>query len=491
MLDHSAIDLVKILDGSVSYDASTVGFVAEKISSLLTLNPGDKQPGICVALERGANYILVELAAWMAGCFVVPIGADWEDEKIASIISMVSPALIVTDRKIRVSAGGMTIGIEDLLGGKDPLICGHELQNTLRPLEDDDIAYVVFTSGSTGVPKGVMISVSAFREYVDWTRSYFADYSEITTLLISAELTFDIAMGDIAFALAFGTDIFVAPNHRDVPSMVAIIDKYEIGLLYAVPTTHHMLQAFCMRRGAGRLSRLRLIISGGDKFPWSTVENYGALAPNAHFYNVYGPTEFTINCFSIRLDDKLFLKDFSDEVPIGKCFDHLTYALIDAEGRQSGEGELCVAGPQAMKGYLQDPILTASSFVSLQLDQESRGSFYRTGDLAFEAKGHIFLKGRIDGLVKNKGFRVHVDEISRAVETVPWVSQACAVVSGSGDLVVFAKIQHKSSVRDVELEKLIIQSLPLRLIPDKVIFIEDFPLNQSGKVDRKALARSI
>jgi acyl-coenzyme A synthetase/AMP-(fatty) acid ligase len=218
------------------------------------------------------------------------------------------------------------------------------------------------------------------------------------------------------------------------------------------------------------------------------VENYGLLAPDAHFYNVYGPTELTINCFSIRLDDKLSLKDFSDEVPIGECFEHLTYAFIDTEGFATSDGELCVAGAQAMKGYLGDPELTASSFVSLQVGEGSVMSFYRTGDLAFETQGQVYVRGRTDGLVKNKGYRVHVDEISRAVETAPWVAQACAVVSGGGDLVVYVKPDDNRTAGDDEIRTLIMRSLPARLMPDRLVFLENFPLNQSGKVDRKSLA---
>lgn len=488
LLDNSAFHRVEILDGTRSYDSSVVALVAERISFLLSGFPGAGQPGICVALERGADFILVEMAAWMAGCFVVPIGSDWDDAKVAAIIGAVSPALIVTDRKNLGSVEGLTVGVDDLFKDVGALVEPDRPQTAMRTLESDDIAYVVFTSGSTGVPKGVVISVEAFRTYIDWTRTTFADFSEIKTLLVSAELTFDIAMGDIAFALAFGTALLVAPNHRDIPGLVSLIGKYDVGLLYAVPTTHHMIQAFCLRRRPGSLSSLRLILSGGDKFPWSMVENYGLLASEAHFYNVYGPTEFTINCFSIRLDDKLWLKDFSDEVPIGKCFDHLTYAFIDTEGVAASEGELCVAGAQAMKGYLGDPNLTASSFVSLKVGEESPMSFYRTGDLAFETQGQIYVRGRIDGLVKNKGYRVHVDEISRAVETVPSVAQSCAIVSEGGELVVFVKLEHGMSAGEIEIGNLIMRSLPPRLMPDRLVFLENFPLNQSGKIDRKSLA---
>lgn len=489
LLDNSAFNRIEILDVTKSYDSSAVASVAERISVLLSDFPGAEQPGICIALERGADFILVEMAAWMAGCFVVPIGSDWDDEKVAAIIGAVSPALIVTDRKNPHLVEVLTVGMDDLVENGVALVAAAEPRIAFRPLESDDIAYVIFTSGSTGVPKGVVISVEAFRTYIDWTRTNFASFSEIKTLLVSAELTFDIAMGDIAFALAFGTALLVASNHRDIPGLVSLIGRYEVGLLYAVPTTHHMIQAFCLRRPPGSLSSLRLILSGGDKFPWSMVENYGLMAPDAHFYNVYGPTEFTINCFSIRLDDKLSLKDFSDEVPIGECFEHLFRAFIDTDGFVAGQGELCVAGAQAMKGYLGDPDLTASSFVRLQVSDGSVVPFYRTGDLAFEAQGQIYVRGRIDGLVKNRGYRVHLDEISRAVETVPRVAHACAVVSEVGGIVVFVKLEDKRPTGDAELENLIMRSLPVRLVPDRLVFLENFPLNQSGKVDRKSLAR--
>ena len=284
-------------------------------------------------MSRGAPHIAVILAAWRAGFYVVPLNTAWPLQKNPDIIQRIQPAVgLVDDGWVLDDLSFPTLRTSDLFSNGNDATVGVPIDSERRFLPSD-VAYVIFTSGSTGEPKGVVISAGAFRSYVDWTRRFFADYAQSQRLLLTSELTFDITMGDIAFALAFGTDIGVARHNTNIPSVLAMIMRHQIDVLYSVPTTHLALVAFARQKKGADLGTLRLILSGGDRFPWQLVRDYRELTGGAHFYNVYGPTEVTINCFATGLDDQLALAEQGKPVPIGFCFhsmDHDAIRLLPA-----------------------------------------------------------------------------------------------------------------------------------------------------------------
>lgn len=451
------------------------------------------QQGICVLMSRGAHYLAAVFAAWHAGFYVVPLNMAWPERKNLEIIKKIQPAAVLLD-------DGMILSIECSVFTRSSLfkpIVTNEACFTERSrarLLVSDVAYVIFTSGSTGEPKGVVISVGAFRSYIDWTRRFFSAYAESRRLLLTSELTFDITMGDIAFALAFGTSIGVAKHNTNIPSILAMVMRHKIDVLYSVPTTHLALAAFAKQKKGSDLSTLRLIMSGGDRFPWQLVRDYVELTSEAHFYNMYGPTEVTINCFSVRLDDKLELAEKNKPVPIGSCFDSLDFVLLDDDNKVSEEGELCVTGAQLMLGYYCDRERTQTAFVEdPRLGFASR-LLYRTGDIGYIDEGLMYLKGRIDGLVKIRGYRIHPDEVSKAIEAVDGVDLCSVIPFGAQSeaaLVAFVLMQIGMRMSGDDISAQLEKSLPAYMIPIKYVFVEDFPLNQSGKIDKKALARTL
>jgi acyl-coenzyme A synthetase/AMP-(fatty) acid ligase len=336
--------------------------------------------------------------------------------------------------------------------------------------------------------------VGAFRSYIDWTRRYFADYAGSKRLLLTSELTFDITMGDIAFALAFGVDIGVATQNTNIPSVLAMIMQHKIDILYSVPTTHLALVSFAQQKRGADLSTLKLIMSGGDRFPWQLVRDYTALTGGAHFFNVYGPTEVTINCFATRLDDKLHLADAGKDVPIGECFDSLDHLLLDDDGTPADEGELCVTGPQLMFGYHSDPSRTEAAFIADPRVDFIQRPLYRTGDIGFREDGLMYLKGRVDGLIKIRGYRIHPDEVSKALDTLEGVDVSVVVSFGNQSnaaLAAFIKLKPNSKLSPESINLALKELIPAYMIPSRYEYIEKFPLNQSGKIDKKELLRSL
>lgn len=493
IIDDTQIECVSYFDGQSELGYRDINRCTLNLLSRITPHEQGFQQGICILMERSAHYIATVMAAWKAGLYVVPLNTAWPLQKNLDIINRINPAAVVVDAENN-----------EAVSGEFKTLCGTELfcesanANTwetqspgLRPA---DIAYIIFTSGSTGEPKGVVISAASFRSYIDWTKRYFAEYSQSKRLLLTSELTFDITMGDLAFALAFGTSIGIARYNTNIPSVLAMIMKYKIDVLYSVPTTHLALTAFAKQKRGADITSIKLLLSGGDRFPWQLVSDYTKLTQGAHFYNVYGPTEVTINCFAVRLDNKEQLAKADKPVPIGECFDSLDFVLLNDEGLPDIEGELCVSGPQLLMGYYADDELTEMALV-----RDPRVSFinrplYKTGDLAYLDDGLVYLKGRIDGLVKVRGYRIHPDEISKAIDSIEGVDVSAVVAVGDQSdaaLVAFVRLSKNCELAENDINAQIKTTLPGYMIPARYEFVTEFPLNQSGKIDKKALIRSL
>jgi len=493
ILDDTEVKSVSFFDNESSLNQDGVLTCASALVAHSPSRIGGTQQGICILMTRSAQYIAAMFAAWRAGFYVVPLNTAWPAQKNLDIMNRIQPAAVLVDDGASFDSQFPVLTASEIFTAPDAPLnedSGHPAGRLLV----SDIAYVIFTSGSTGEPKGVVITVGAFRAYVDWTRRFFSAYAGAQRLLLTSELTFDITMGDIAFALAFGTDIGVARYNTNIPSVLAMIIRHQIDVLYSVPTTHLALVAFAKQKKGADLSTLRLILSGGDRFPWQLVHDYVVLTSGAHFYNVYGPTEVTINCFAVRLDDKLALEAQGKPVPIGVCFDSLDYVLLDEDGTPCEEGELCVTGPQLMGGYHCDHERTEAAFVDDPRLPFAPRLLYRTGDIGYEDGGLMYLKGRIDGLVKIRGYRIHPDEVSKAIDTIEGVDVSAVVPFGSqseASLAAFIRLQKGAVLSDAQIIKQLRENLPAYMIPSRLMFVDEFPLNQSGKIDKKSLAGSL
>lgn len=493
ILDKTQFDKISYFDGQSELDYNDINSCALNLIERITLHKQGFQQGVCILMERSAHYIAAVMAAWKAGLYVVPLNTAWPLQKNLDIINRIKPVAVIIDNENGelLDSSIYTIVSSDLFKVPNNVDSVDKISLPLRPA---DIAYIIFTSGSTGEPKGVVISATSFRSYIDWTQGYFADYSQSKRLLLTSELTFDITMGDIAFALAFGTSIGVARQNTNIPSVLAMIMKYKIDVLYSVPTTHLALTAFAKQKRGADITSINLLLSGGDRFPWQLVKDYKNLTEGAHFYNVYGPTEVTINCFAVRLDNKECLSKADKPVPIGECFNSLDFVLLNEQGLPDVEGELCVSGPQILMGYYGDEELTGTV-----LTKDPRVNFvnrplYKTGDLAYLDDDLVYLKGRIDGLVKIRGYRIHPDEVSKVIDNIEGVDVSAVVPFGSQEdaaLVAFIRLNKNCGLTEDSISMQIKSALPSYMIPARYEFVTEFPLNQSGKIDKKILTRSL
>ncbi|MDA7917996.1 AMP-binding protein [bacterium] len=460
------------------------------IDQVLTLIRARQEPrrqvSVAICLDRSVYYIAAMFAAWKAGGYFIPLNTKWPIDKMNDVLDHCQADIVIVEDSLGEIHGKNRINLTDIK------TCKSKKQEWAVNLPSD-LAYVIYTSGSTGNPKGVMITHAAYASYVEWTKNYFRAYSENKKLILTSELTFDITMGDIAFALSFGTEVHISENPQNIIGIYKMIAERRIDTLYSVPTTHTALFSFVDKKRGASLSCIKLVLSGGDSFSLKLIKLIKKLAPKSHFHNVYGPTEMTINCFTSRMDNQIETIEAKGRIPIGRAFDIIDFAIIDDKGidvtNTGGKGVLCVTGPQTMLGYFNDRETTKHAFVNDVRYPEFKRQLYSTGDVAMlDADGQVYLFGRSDHLVKIKGYRIHPDEITMVALEKTEVLEAATIVhhAPDGDRLSLYVVQREKFDLD-ELRNLLAEKLPDYMVPRYIRCIAAMPLNNSGKVDKIAL----
>lgn len=351
-------------------------------------------------------------------------------------------------------------------------------------------AYILFTSGSTGKPKGVPITEQNMRAYVDGFLFLYPELGEADRFLQTYDLTSDAAFTAYLIPLMLGACVYTLPSTGfKYLSIVKLLQQHQITFTKFTPSVLNYLRPYF---SSIRLEALHHSHFGGEALPYELASQWSRCIPNAEISNGYGPTETTITCTIHRtLADHLGEKVHNGIVSIGKPFKGVKTVIVDQNNQQVKEGEkgeLCIGGPQVMEGYLN---LTnqKEKWLFVQDSQENQERYYRSGDLVIQdAEGFLFFCGRKDEQLKISGYRVEPAEIELAVSSLTGGCKAKAYgffnPSGTQSIVVFVE---KNDLPPGQLKEELRQKLPAPLIPEKIISINQFPLNSSGKADKNAL----
>jgi acyl-coenzyme A synthetase/AMP-(fatty) acid ligase len=447
--------------------------------------------GIC--LPRDRRYLATMFAAWARGDSFVPLNPRWPRAHLQRVLEIAQPDVIVTDggdpgegkhRLVTLPA------IDEVLALPPPTSAQAARWRGHRAVAQR--SYAIFTSGSTGGQKGVLISAGAYESYLDWAGRYWRDSAKYKSLLITAELTFDITLGDLAFALAHDVEIHVSPDPSNVFAHAKLIRDRHVNVFYSVPSTISRLFPLAQSRDDVRLDGLDLVIAGGDAFAPRLIDLVQCASPHAQFHNVYGPTEVTINCVAARVDDQRERISAAGLVPIGLPFEHLPTTLDEEEPWERAgwtQGELLVGGPQCMEGYLSDAGATARAFV-----ERGGQRYYRTGDVvARDPDGYLYVIGRRDALVKVKGYRVNPVAVDNVLAKNAAVKESRTVFlpagNGEGELVSFVVAAPGADVRSLMGECR--TELPGYAVPARIVIVDAMPVGASGKYDNRELLAKI
>ncbi|MEV3989815.1 amino acid adenylation domain-containing protein [Streptomyces sp. NPDC049837] len=352
------------------------------------------------------------------------------------------------------------------------------------PAPTDRGGYLLFTSGSTGWPKGVLLSHENVLHYALWAAAEFGLTPE-DRIGSQAALTFDLTTFDLYGAAAAGACAVLMPDMlRSFPrDVVTWLNEQRITAFMAVPSLYHAMLEQGGFAGAVPPS-LRIAAFGGEPFAPQLLQEYLKLLGDRPFYNLYGPTE-TNACTYHRMP-----ADWTadEELTIGRGIGGVRIEVLDDDGRPTdGEGEIHIAGPTVFQGYLRDGRLTDPTVRVAFRDGVVRRA-YASGDIGrITGDGRVFLRGRRDHQVKRRGHRIDLLDVESAALELPRVTTAAAVAKEApyaGEIWVYAQ----STATERELLADLRAALPRRMLPDRIVPVPSLPTTTSGKVDRRALA---
>jgi len=355
-------------------------------------------------------------------------------------------------------------------------------------IDVNSIAYLLFTSGSTGQPKGVMVSHANVLHYADYvTRRYRIESRD--RLSQTFDLTFDLSAHDLFVTWGNGACLCV-PTQKQMIKPGAFINGARLTAWFSVPST-----AIFMRRlgelKPGSYPRLRLSLFCGEALPVEVVRDWSSAAPNSVIENIYGPTELTIGCTSYQWDNRTSPAECEQGiVPIGEPFDDMEAMIVDEDLREVAvgcEGELIMTGPQLSKGYWGDEEKTKGAFVFVK---GREGVYYRTGDRLRRSAPNrpLVYLGRLDNQVKVLGHRVELGEVEAVVRSLSGVDAVVALGWPNGSSADRIELFLEADRFDTQsLMNQLKTKLPSYMVPRRIRLLRRFPLNPNGKYDRRAL----
>lgn len=361
----------------------------------------------------------------------------------------------------------------------------------IRPMHLE-LAYILYTSGSTGEPKGVMLSHLNALTFVDWAVDAL-DVGAGDRLSNHAPLHFDLSIFDVFGAAQAGATLVLVPPETSVfPLEVArFIDHNEITIWYSVPS----ILSLMIQRGKLKpdaFPHLRHLVFAGEVFPIKYLRRLMGLLPHVAFHNWYGPTETNVCTYHVVGP---IPEEQTEPIPIGRPIANVETLVVTDDGQRAGEGEvgeLYVRGSTVMRGYWADPERTAERLVPHPF-ADVPGLVYRTGDLVrTRPDGNYDFLGRRDAQIKSRGYRIDLGDIETALYAHPAVEE-CAAVAVPDDLVtnrIGAHVVTRAPVTERELVRFLSERLPRYMIPERFEFADALPKTSTGKVDRRSLTEA-
>lgn len=497
------------LDGQ-QYDYRAIAACVSRLARALHGLDG----GICAILgERSLTAYCAPLACLLAGKTFVPLGIHFPVARMRAMLSRSGAGLLI-------AGAGTDAMLADLLEGSDaPLAVlrpehGGAASQSLpaphlavaggqfhegddrpldAPLATAGPAYLLFTSGSTGQPKGVSVGHPALRAYLAAIRARFPELDEHQRCSQFFEPTFDLALHDLFVTWNVGACLYSVPA-SELMMPIDFVNRHRLSVWFSVPSMVAALQRYRLLR-SGALPHLTLALFCGEALPGTLAAAWRDAAPGARTENLYGPTEATIACTAHAVD-----RD-SDEVgvvPIGRPLPGVEITVLDEHDAPVAAGvvgELHLGGVQLADGYWQDPALTGERFPTLTVPGRTTTRWYRSGDLAMiDAAGVLHYRGRVDRQVKLRGYRVELQDIeaqlravcdTNEVAVVPLPVAPGAPLQGVAAFVVGSTLDVAAIIRACRA------SLPAYMVPAQVRLLESMPLNANGKTDHHRLVALI
>ncbi|KAK3817436.1 MAG: Non-ribosomal peptide synthetase module [Benniella sp.] len=441
---------------------------------------------VAICVERSFAMIIGVLGILKAGGAYVPLDPAYASGRLRDILADAAPSIVIADesgrRALGESLSSLIVVNPDSVVALDETksVCTHNPQ--VQDLTASNLAYVIFTSGSTGKPKGVMIEHRGVVNLAQ-THTEFCGIYQNSRVLSWASLSFDASVWDVMLPLSCGASLYLLADsiRQDRDKVWEYMAKHSI--------THASFTPSFLQEGKNlptRIGPLTLVL-GGEELGPALLQKL--IAQGYTVINDFGPTELTVSASTWRCPS-----DFKGNVvPIGQPVIHSRIYLLDKLGQPvplGAIGELYVGGIGVARGYLNQPELTAKSFLPDPFAEDKDARMYKTGDLArYLPDGNLMYLGRNDHQVKIRGFRIELGEIHARLLDHPLVDEAAVVAIGEGSdkkLVVYVVAKPDDNLMDT-LRSYLTSCLPGYMVPAAVVRLDSLPINSNGKLDRKAL----
>ncbi len=477
-------------DGTVSLTFREVYAQSRSVGSFLYKKGIYKKP-VVVFMQRAPREIAAFFGVIIGGDFYVPVDEEMPAGRIQLILDNVKSPLVICDETTAEKAkafdlkGGEIVLYDDMIGIG---IEDEALERIYRSAVDTDPIYIVFTSGSTGIPKGVAACHRSVIDYIEQLSEVLA-FDGNTVFGSQTPLYFDACLKELYPTLKFGATTYLIPRSCfSFPvALVEYLNRYQINTICWVVSALTMVSAFDTFQTV-KPEYLRTVAFGSEVFPIKQFRRWREALPEATFTNLYGPTECTGMCCYYRVE-----REFADDeaIPIGRPFENREVLLLTADGRLAGEGEegeICVRGTALTLGYYNDPVRTAEAFVQNPLNTAYPELIYRTGDIGRRnEKGELAFVSRKDFQIKHMGHRIELGEIEVNVDMLPEIRMsACIYDTKKGKIVLY----FVGDISEKELTAALKTKLPRYMLPNRIFRIESMPLTANGKIDRVTLKRS-
>lgn len=462
--------------------------VAKEIKKKNAANPFP----VFVYLPKSIETLISFVGVLYSGNYYTPTDVKFPFEKAKSIIDALNPQIIITNQEYsqKLIHGGIAPDRMLLIENMDMSETDLDSSPFLEKIIDADLAYVLFTSGSTGVPKGVSIAQRSIIDYIDWAREEFS-INEDVIIGNQAPFYFDNSILDIYLCMSTGAHLHIVPEiyYAFPAKLLNYIVENKINFIFWVPS------AMIAVANSGLLERidcscLKKILFAGEVMSNKYLNYWRTHVPANVYANLYGPTEITDVCIYYIVNRKF---DDDEPLPIGRACCNTQIMLLDENDHliltQGKMGELCIRGTGVSVGYYGDESKTKQAFVQNPLHNNYREYVYRTGDLAhYNEYGEIMFDGRKDFQIKHMGYRIELGEIETALLSLEQVSNACCCYDADKRrIIAFCETNYETDELDVK--KKLGDKLPKYMIPSKYILLDKLPYNDNGKIDRNCLKR--